>query len=48
MFASNLPVSSLSVRLDDLIATILAALPDATQAEIDALFATTARRFYRA
>ena len=48
MFASNLPVSSLSVRLDDLIATILAALPGATQAEIDALFATTARRFYRA
>ncbi|MGI4797867.1 MAG: amidohydrolase family protein [Janthinobacterium lividum] len=48
MFASNLPVSSLSVRLDDLIATILAALPDASQAEIDAMFATTARRFYRA
>ena len=48
MFASNLPVSSLSVRLNDLIATILAALPDATKAEIDALFATTARRFYRA
>ena len=48
MFASNLPVSSLTVSLDPLVETILAALPDATQAQIDTLFATTARRFYRA
>ena len=47
MFASNLPVSGLSVPLDALIATVLAALPDATQAEIDGLFAGNAQRFYR-
>lgn len=48
MFASNLPVSSLSAGLDRLIETILSALPDASQSDIDALFAGTARRFYRA
>lgn len=48
MFASNLPVSRLSVGLDELIETIIAALPDATQSQLDALFAGTARRFYRA
>jgi predicted TIM-barrel fold metal-dependent hydrolase len=47
MFASNLPVSGLSVTLDRLIETVLAALPDADQAAIDALFADNARRFYR-
>ena len=48
MFASNLPVSELSVSLDGLMATVLAALPDATEAEIDGLFAGNAWRFYRA
>jgi predicted TIM-barrel fold metal-dependent hydrolase len=48
MFASNLPVSSLSVTLDGLINTVLAALPQATQAEIDGIFAGNAQRFYRA
>lgn len=48
MFAGNLPVSSLSVSLDALIKTVLAALPEATQSDIDRLFAGTARRFYRA
>ena len=48
MFASNLPVAALSVQLDWLIQTVLTALPDATQSDIDALFAGTARRFYRA
>lgn len=48
MFASNLPVSGLSVDLDMLVGSVLAALPDASQAEIDGLFAGNARRFYRA
>ena len=48
MFASNVPVSGLSVELDTLIHTILAALPQASQSEIDDLFAGNARRFYRA
>jgi predicted TIM-barrel fold metal-dependent hydrolase len=48
MFASNLPVSGLSVPLDDLVETVLAALPDASQPGIDGLFAGNARRFYRA
>ncbi len=48
MFASNLPVSSLSVGVDALIHTVLAALPQATQIEIDGLFAGNAQRFYRA
>jgi len=48
MFASNLPVSGLSVALDTLIATVLAALPDASQSEIAGLFAGNAKRFYRA
>ena len=48
MFASNLPVSGLSVRLDTLIQTVLIALPNAFQSEVDALFGMTARRFYRA
>ena len=48
MFASNLPVSSLSVQLDRLIQAVLTALPRATQSDIDALFAGTARRVYHA
>jgi predicted TIM-barrel fold metal-dependent hydrolase len=48
MFASNLPVSSLSVQLDRLIRAVLTALPGATQSDIDALFAGTARRVYHA
>ena len=48
MFASNLPVSGLSVSLDELVETVLAAVPGASQDEIDALFAGNARRFYRA
>jgi predicted TIM-barrel fold metal-dependent hydrolase len=48
MFASNLPVSSLSVQLDRLIQAVLTALPGATQFDIDALFAGTARRVYHA
>ena len=47
MFASNLPVSGLSVQLKSMIQTVLNALPNASQLEIDALFAITARRFYR-
>ena len=48
MFASNLPVSSLSVELGTLIRTVLEAVPDASQADVDALFAGNARKFYRA
>lgn len=48
MFGSNLPVSGLSVDLATLIQMVLAALPHASQAEIDGLFAGNARRFYRA
>jgi predicted TIM-barrel fold metal-dependent hydrolase len=47
MFASNLPVSSLSVGLDVLIRTVLEAVPQATQAEIDGIFARNAQRVYR-
>lgn len=48
MFASNLPVSGLSVGLDALIMTVLQAVPEASQSEVDALFAGNARRFYGA
>ena len=47
MFASNLPVASLSVSLDALVNTVLDALVDASQSEIDGLFADVAKRFYR-
>ena len=47
MFASNLPVSSLSVTFHDLVGTIVAALPEATANQLDQLFAGTADRVYR-
>lgn len=47
MFASNLPVSSLAVRFHDLVGTVVAALPDATSAQLDQLFTGTADRVYR-
>lgn len=47
MFASNLPVSGLSAPLDTIIETVLSAMPEASQDEVDGLFAANARRFYR-
>lgn len=47
MFASNLPVSGLSAPFAELVGTVLAALPDATDDQLAALFSGTAARFYR-
>jgi predicted TIM-barrel fold metal-dependent hydrolase len=47
MFASNLPVSGLSANLDQIIDTVLSAVPGASQIEIDGLFAENAQRFYK-
>jgi len=47
MFASNLPVSGLSVTFAELVGIVLAALPEATDDQLAALFAGTAARFYR-
>jgi len=47
MFASNLPVCSLSTSFAEVVLTILRALPRASDAELRALFAGTATAAYR-
>ncbi|SAL80348.1 amidohydrolase 2 [Caballeronia arvi] len=47
MFASNLPVGNLSASMTEIVADVLAALPQATETDLRKLFADTARRFYR-
>lgn len=47
MFASNLPVSSLSTSFRGLIRTVLEALPGASHDELTRLFSETAMQFYR-
>lgn len=47
MFASNLPVSGLSVTFPDLVGTVVGALADADETQLRALFADNARRIYR-
>jgi predicted TIM-barrel fold metal-dependent hydrolase len=47
MYASNLPVSSLSAPVESIIAAILAGLPDHHPETLQAVFAGNARRFYR-
>lgn len=47
MFASNLPVGNLSATFTEIVADVIGALPQATEAELRQLFAGTAQRFYR-
>jgi predicted TIM-barrel fold metal-dependent hydrolase len=47
MFASNLPVGNLSASMTEIVADVLAALPQASETDLRKLFADTARRFYR-
>ncbi|WP_250517242.1 amidohydrolase family protein [Caballeronia sp. INDeC2] len=47
MFASNLPVGSLSASFAQMIADVTGALPDADETQLRALFAGTCRRVYR-
>ncbi|MDR5758713.1 amidohydrolase family protein [Caballeronia sp. LZ035] len=47
MFASNLPVGGLSASFTQMIADVTAALPDATDTQLRALFAGTCQRVYR-
>ncbi len=47
MFASNLPVGSLSATFSQMIADVTGALPEADEAQLRALFAETCRRVYR-
>jgi predicted TIM-barrel fold metal-dependent hydrolase len=47
MYASNLPVSSLSAPVDAIIGAILAGLPNHEPETLQAVFAGNARRFYR-
>jgi predicted TIM-barrel fold metal-dependent hydrolase len=47
MFGSNLPVSTLSATFDTIVQTILAAVHDASTAQLNRLFSVNARKFYR-
>ncbi|MFT4063583.1 amidohydrolase family protein [Paraburkholderia sp.] len=47
MFASNLPVGSLSASFEEMVGDVLGALPDASEAQLRELFAGTCRRVYR-
>lgn len=47
MFGTNLPVSSLSASVPEVVATVVAALPGATRDQLSRLFARTAARVYR-
>ena len=47
MFASNLPVGSLSASFEQMVADVVGALPAASEAQLRDLFAGTCRRVYR-
>ncbi|MDR5784766.1 amidohydrolase family protein [Caballeronia sp. LZ065] len=47
MFASNLPVGNLSASMTEIVADVLAAVPQADETQLRQLFAGTAKRFYR-
>ena len=47
MFASNLPVGSLSADFAQTVADVVHALPDASESQLRDLFAHTCERFYR-
>ena len=47
MFASNLPVGSLSADFTQTVADVVEALPGASESQLQDLFAETCRRFYR-
>ena len=47
MFASNLPVGSLSADFTQTVADVVDALPEASEAQLREVFAGTCRRFYR-
>lgn len=47
MFASNLPVCTLTASFSELVRIVLSAIPHATEDEVRALFARTATSFYR-